>query len=80
MNEHLHKFIGKPVTVIVKLFVEGSLKEEYIQGVLKDVDNDILIIEQHIPFCNLFIKDAETHKIERKVKVQNTVPNGIKIF
>lgn len=80
MNEHLHKFIGKPITVVVKLFVDGSLKEEYIQGILKDVDNDVLNVEQHIPFCNLFIKDAETQKTERKINIQNTVQNGIKLF
>ena len=80
MNEHLHKFIGKYVTVIVKLFVDGSSKEEYVQGILKGVENEILIVEQHVPFCNLFIKDAETIKIERKINVQNTIHNGIKLF
>lgn len=80
MNEHLHKFIGKPVTVIVKLFIDGSSKEEYIQGVLKNVEDDILTVEQHIPFCNLFLKDAETIKVERKIDIKRTIQNGIKIF
>lgn len=80
MNEHLHKFIGKPVTVIVKLFVDNSLKQEYIQGILKSIDNDIFIVEQHIPFSNLFVKDAETIKTERKINAQNIIQNGIKLF
>lgn len=79
MNEHLHKFIGKPVTVIVKLFVDGSSKEEYVQGILTGVDNDVFIIEQHIPFCNLFVKGAETMKIERKINIHNT-KKGVNLF
>ena len=81
MNEYLHRFIGKHVTVIVKLIIDNNSKEEYIQGILKNVEDDILTIEQHVPFCNLFVNDAETIKIERTINTQNIIsPNGIKVF
>ena len=80
MNDNLKRFIGKPISISVKLFVDGSSREEYIQGILKEVNNDILVINQHIPFCNLFIKGTETTVFERVVKIQNISSNGIKTF
>lgn len=79
MNENLKSFIGKPVTLVVKLFIDNSIKEEYVQGILKDVDRDILTVEQHIPFCNLFVKDAKTSFLEREIPI-NSLKGGIKIF
>lgn len=78
MNERLHKFIGKPITVVVKLFVNDFAKEEYVQGILNNIKDDILFIDQYVPFCNLFVKDAETIKIE--IRIQDTTPNQIKLF
>jgi len=80
MNENLKRFIGKPISVSVKFIVDGSLREEYIQGILKAVESDTITINQHIPFSNLFIKDAETNVFERFVEIQSLSSNGIKTF
>lgn len=80
MNEYLKNHIGKYITVGVNFMANGSKREEYVQGKLKDVKDDILIIDQYIPFSNLFNKELETIKLTREINIQKTIPETIKIF
>ncbi len=80
MNDNLKKIIDKPITVTSKFIVDGYSKDDYIQGILIAVENDILIIQQHIPFCNLFFEGEETISVERKIHIQNINSDGIKNF
>ena len=66
MNERLKIIIGEPVTVITNLSSNTKLKEEYIQGILKAVEDDILCVEQHINFCNIF-NGKPTTMVERRI-------------
>lgn len=79
MSENLKRFIGEKITIQISHFIDGSNVDDYIQGILRNVENDILFIEQHIPFCNLFEKDGKTVVARREIHISN-IKNGIKTF
>lgn len=72
--------IGKYITLSVRLVVDDSLKEEFIQGILKDYKSDTFYIEQCVPFCNLFIKDAKVTRIDRVIPLNTTTLTPFKFF
>lgn len=80
MNDYLKNHIGKYITIGVNFMYNGSQREEYVQGKLKDVKDDILIIDQYIPFSSIFNKESETVKLTREINIQRTIPETIKIF
>ena len=71
--------IGKKVSVSIKFVIDGSVYVEHIQGILKEEKSNSFIIEQHIPFSNLFVKDAKTIFIEREV-FKNSFESNLKIY
>lgn len=75
MSGVLKDSIGKFITVKVKFIIDNSQNFEYIQGILKEVNGNNMTIDQHIPFCNLFIKDAKTLSVDRIVSVNSVVGN-----
>ena len=76
MNGNLKLSIGKLVSVSATFFIDGERKVEHIQGLLVDVkDNDILI-NQHIPFCNFFVENADFTTFKRTINISN-IENGI---
>lgn len=71
MNEVLKVNIGKKVTVFVSVIVDGVKRIEYVQGVLKNVVDDVVIVTQHIPFYHLLIDDGETITVDREIPISS---------
>lgn len=71
MNEGLKVNIGKKVTVFVSVIVDGLKRIEYVQGILKDVIGDVVIVTQHIPFYHLLIDDGETITVDREIPISS---------
>lgn len=64
MNQNLVNNIGKNITVTHFAIVNGEQKIEYIQGTLKDVIEDIITIEQYIPYLE-YLKGNKPQSIKR---------------
>lgn len=70
MDKNLKVNIGKKVKVSVRFIFEGKAYVDYIQGVLKEVNNNEITIVQHVPFSNLIL-GGETKSVVRKVSLSN---------
>jgi len=64
MNNHLKRFIGQYITVKYSFFADGEHHVEYIQGVLKNID-DKIIIDQYLTYYNLVAGDKNLPVVTR---------------
>jgi len=80
MNEGLKRNIGKYISFEVNFMANGSQRKEYVQGKLIDVKEDILVVEQYIPFSSVFTKESEVHKLTREINIQKIVFGSMKGF
>lgn len=71
MNEVLKVNVGKKVTVFVSVIVDGVKRIEYVQGILKNVVDDVVIVTQHIPFYHLLIDNGETITVDREIPISS---------
>lgn len=72
MNEHLKLQIGKRGTLTNNILVNGAMETEYVQGVLRDVKDDVVVIEQYFPYAE-FLSGGKAQSIIREFKLSRTV-------
>lgn len=72
MDAHIKMAIGKKVTVKVRFQSNGSVRYEFVQGILNDVVDGVLVISQRVPFSD-FVMGEKSERFERKIHLSNIV-------
>lgn len=75
MNENLKLKIGQRMSIKIRVkAMDGSYEDEYIQGVLKEVNNDLITIRQYFPYQQFLLGDKETDFEDRIINTANYTP------
>lgn len=75
MNNNLRLRIGQKMSVITRIRLDdGSFDDEYIQGVLKNVEGDVITIRQYFPYYKFVQGEKELPYEDRMINVANYQP------
>lgn len=68
MNDNLKRFIGQYITVLYRFNFENEWYEEYVQGILRKIDSNI-VIDQYLDYYSLVCKEKELPKKTRLFEI-----------
>ena len=78
MNESLKLKIGQKMSIKIRVkAMDGSYEDEYIQGVLKEVNNDLITIRQYFPYQQFLVGDKETPFEDRIINTASYIPLSV---